>query len=944
MGGRSTRRPAGNPFVPATAVYPEAASGLRPAGVFVLIGMVFAAVVVRGIYIQAFAEGRQPDARRETAAPAPSFSILDRDGVPLALSVETFDVTISPRAMWRSHTPERMARRISEALAMGGPPSGTPERGAAVAGPEGPGPEDPGLAGPSVGAILERSMPPSFSQGWVAPEDPRLLRFSAEGADVIRRYLSTGGIGERVGLAPVRGLELVALEGSLGGGLSNGVEAAVWTLAMEPIVLLGADVRREQFGVTRTADGRELTASPERWTRRLLDDLVSLVGEERILEAIDLDRRAAVEKMSSIERRELLREEVWAELIPTRFRVLVRGVDPVRGHRLQTVLREEGVSPWQVQLVSRVERRHPTRPGGRPAAPDAELAMRQPGDAFGLLGHWGVLDEGRADYWARKDRAERPHLLPWEEAADPFVAYRESLVVERMPWSGVERVARTEIENGPWSDLVDEVRGRTYTYRSRVLARDRRRAWEGGVPEYFLGATEATEVPAVVSTLDAHLQEVVHAELGALMEEHSPAMAMAIVVDVQTGDVLALDSRCEYAYSGFAPLLHVFTPGSTFKAIIMALALDAGATRPDRTYATFAREGGLRLPGRRIREAEGAPEADRITASEGLAFSCNAVLVQIAHEMEAAHIRERLVALGYDAAPGAGLGPERAGRLTPLRKGTWSRNQTHASVAFGHEVGVTLWQHAAALATMLRGGERRPLRLLRGIERGGEAWDLDVPAGERVLSQQACEDVREMMALGAEIGTGRHIANAEANPEFEWIGTKTGTTQKVGTELCAHLEMKALAEFALAGRRWTSADRRALFQQSKDHKTCYTSSICAAGRVMTEDGPREVMVLVVADEPRGREKFGSRVTGGTALAILRQAFGLPRTLALVAEGTGPRREAARGPKLFRRDDQRAASFGAPFDASWLGEDLPWAAIPSDESDGEPAVKPLEGRR
>ena len=42
MGGRSTRRPAGNPFVPATAVYPEAASGLRPAGVFVLVALALA--------------------------------------------------------------------------------------------------------------------------------------------------------------------------------------------------------------------------------------------------------------------------------------------------------------------------------------------------------------------------------------------------------------------------------------------------------------------------------------------------------------------------------------------------------------------------------------------------------------------------------------------------------------------------------------------------------------------------------------------------------------------------------------------------------------------------------------------------------------------------------------------------------------------------------------
>jgi len=357
MGGRSNRRPAGNPFVPATAVYPEAASGLRPAGVFVLIGMVFAAVVARSVYVQVFAEGQQPDARREMTAPAPSFSIVDRSGVPLALSVETLDVTISPRSMWRSHTPDRMARRIAEALSVGGGPSGGQGERASI----------PAPAGPTVAEILERAMPPSFSAGerpgLVIPSDPVLLRFSGVRADAVRRYIATGGDAQRAGLAPVRGLELVALAVAAH-------EPAAWTLAMDPLVLLGEQVRGEQFGVP--------SASPDRWTRRLLDDLVRLVGQERILGALGVKQRPALEQASSIERRELMRAAVWAELVPTRFRVLVRGVDPVRGHRLEEVLKEEKVSSWQVQLVSRVERRHPTRPGGLPVAPHADLGLESP--------------------------------------------------------------------------------------------------------------------------------------------------------------------------------------------------------------------------------------------------------------------------------------------------------------------------------------------------------------------------------------------------------------------------------------------------------------------------------------------------------------------------------------------------------------------------------------
>lgn len=926
MGGRQQSQ--GIPFTPASAASPAAASGLRPAFAFVAVASVLALVASRSVWIQIFAAGRQPDVVVRLEAPTPGFTILDRDGRPLALSVECFDVTMSPRAMWRSHTPDRMAAKIAVIL--------DDEQEAEAWTP---------------GRVLRKAMPKDLVEGripWrLVPDEPALIVFGDDLVDAARDWVEFGRpeilAGSRDITPPLRGLTVVPIPAAAGPS-GEGRSGRRWTLAMEPVACLGRAARVDQFGEWKNKRGEDQTAAPERHTRRMLDDLMALIGRDELLARIPTEAREALDRLAPSDQTERLRDALWAELMPSRFRVLARSVNPTRAHALRKLMADESVSPWQLQLVPRVERRHPTRPNTLPVAPSSGVAIAGPGDAFALLGHWGVLDEERAEARALRDRTSRPHVLPWEDESDPFAAYRKSLVVNRRPWSGIELLCQTELEDGAWAPLAKNVEGRSYERRVRHVARDRRRAWKDGVPDYFEGLSGGTDVPEMQVTLDARLQEVLHAELGALMDAHSPALTMGIALDVTTGDVLALDARSLYGYSGYAPVRHEFTPGSTFKAIIMALALDAGLTSPTTEYDTFTPVG-LRIGRRSIGEAEGAPESARITASEGLAYSCNAVLVQIALEFEAAVLRQRLLDLGYSSLPGAGLGPERPGYLPALKRGTWSRSQTHASVGFGHEVSVTLWQHAEALATLMRGGVHRPLRFLRGFARGGEAWDRELEGGERVLSARACEQVRTMMALGADIGTGRHVARLEQNPEFDWIGTKTGTTEKVPSELCVHLELDAQASTAISGRKWTKAQRDSLFDLAKPHRrsSCYTSSMCAAGKATVGGVEREIMVLIVADDPMGPERFGSKVTGPTTIAVLRQAFGFERTYSetgalserddfesLAAESSNARARSPKDdrPRLFGGDtSESAAALGgasdAAFNLNWLDDSTPW---------------------
>ena len=261
----------GVPFTPApmgaaAAVSPVGASGLRPAFAFVGIAAIFLLLVGRSFWLQAFALGAQPDARAVREAPTPGFTILDREGRALALSVECFDVTVSPRAMWRSHTPARMAEKIAAILNSSFDALGRDRR---IDDPRRDRPEDVW----TPGRVLERAMPESLVSGplpWrLVPEEPKFLVIPSERADDVRAWLNTGTVATvdepREPGPPVRGLGLVPLDS----GDENGEPA--WTLAMEPVACLGRAARVDRFGEWTNKDGALETAPPERWTPPSLD-------------------------------------------------------------------------------------------------------------------------------------------------------------------------------------------------------------------------------------------------------------------------------------------------------------------------------------------------------------------------------------------------------------------------------------------------------------------------------------------------------------------------------------------------------------------------------------------------------------------------------------------------------------------------------------------------
>jgi cell division protein FtsI/penicillin-binding protein 2 len=510
---------------------------------------------------------------------------------------------------------------------------------------------------------------------------------------------------------------------------------------------------------------------------------------------------------------------VWNQLMPSGYCLLLEDLPPEIVLEVDKLLRREGVNPLQLRIRATRERAYPQE-------------------------HWAVL----GDWGFRTD--------------DPGA--------EQEARNGLELLADQLLEQPAFS-WVQNRRG-SYQYWRHKAAGHRARP-------YFNHA-EAGDPPARVrTTIDLDLQRQMRAALEGVMQKHEAALAMAIALDLETGDVLAVDGVSRYGFANFLPTYHRFTPGSTFKVVTMACALEAGAVRPDDTLEVGHGEYRLQIGGksRTIHEADGSLAKGRVSASQCLAYSSNAGMAQIGARMDDTWFRERLQRLGYGARPAAGMGPESGGLLPGADAGGhWSKLYTQASIGFGHNLEVTLWQHATALAAILRGGRRVEPRLLASVSQAGHvefaaarAFD---PASDQVLSVATSRDVREMMVLGAREGTGRPVC---AKRDDLWLASKTGTAQKVPGEVCVHAYGAAVDQAARKGRGVTSQEYRTLKQAGPAHGgSCYTSSMALLGRRL--DGGREVLVLVVVDDPTKGGHYGSGVAGPAAMQILDEALAVTR--------------------------------------------------------------------
>jgi cell division protein FtsI (penicillin-binding protein 3) len=281
---------------------------------------------------------------------------------------------------------------------------------------------------------------------------------------------------------------------------------------------------------------------------------------------------------------------------------------------------------------------------------------------------------------------------------------------------------------------------------------------------------QATRGQPVALAIDSRVQATLEAELAAAVTAQSAEGGTGIVLDVQTGEVVAMASaptfnpntvgRADPSALYNRATMGVYELGSTFKPITVAAAMDAGV------ITSLAQRWDAASPvavGRfRITDHDSLGRA--ITVPEILIHSSNVATARIADQMGQARMEALFRSLGFDEAPHIEL----MERARPLWPHDWSRATT-LTTGFGHSIAVTPLHLASAYAALVNGGIWRPATLLR-VAPGHAAQ------GRRVFSEATSERMRQMLRMIVTDGTGRN-----ANAEGFRVGGKTGTAEKVSS-------------------------------------------------------------------------------------------------------------------------------------------------------------------
>ena len=314
----------------------------------------------------------------------------------------------------------------------------------------------------------------------------------------------------------------------------------------------------------------------------------------------------------------------------------------------------------------------------------------------------------------------------------------------------------------------------------------------------------ATRGEPVSLSLDVRVQGALEDELRRGMLATNAIGAAGIVLDVDTGEVMAMASLPEFdpnvaGASGAKNVFNrvtngVYELGSTFKPLTVAAAMDAGVVR-DLGQPWNAAP--VPVGSRTIKDSH--PMGASLNVPQALVHSSNTVTARVADALGPERMRRAMIDLGMDRRPFIEL-PARGKPIFP--RGPWSR-VTNMTVGFGHGLAVSPLHLASAYAAMVNGGIWRPTTLMK-LE------PADVPRGRRVFKESTSSRMRQMLRMISLYGTGR---NADAKGYR--VGGKTGSAEKAG-----------------AGGY---------------NKTSLVSSFAAA---FPMDAPRYVVVVVV-DEPKG---------------------------------------------------------------------------------------------
>jgi cell division protein FtsI (penicillin-binding protein 3) len=365
----------------------------------------------------------------------------------------------------------------------------------------------------------------------------------------------------------------------------------------------------------------------------------------------------------------------------------------------------------------------------------------------------------------------------------------------------------------------------------------------------------------VMLTLDRTIQYLAEREIDAAYRRTQAKGAMAVAMDPRTGDILALALRPTFNPNAFLnvasrevwrnrAVTDPFEPGSTFKVILAAAALEEGVVRPEDRI--WAENGQLKIAKTTIHDWK---KFGWLSFSEVLQNSSNVGSMKVGLSLGADRYYRYMTAFGFGAPTGVGLSGESRGTLRDPQR--WSALSL-PTMSIGQEVSVTALQMLAAFGAVANGGTLMQPRLVKAEfdADGREVRRIEPRAVRQVVSAETARTLTQMLVQVVEHGTG-HFA---AVPGYD-VGGKTGTAQKLDP----------------ATRRYSRAP-----------------GVLSFIGFVPADAPRLVM-LVLLDEPKN-EKWGSEAAAPMFSAIagpvLRYLDVAPSDAVPIQIVTGPGAEGA----------------------------------------------------
>lgn len=346
----------------------------------------------------------------------------------------------------------------------------------------------------------------------------------------------------------------------------------------------------------------------------------------------------------------------------------------------------------------------------------------------------------------------------------------------------------------------------------------------------------------IILTIDEVIQHIAEKELDAALASSRAKGGVCLVMNPQTGEVLALSVRSASYNQAFNPnepqrskpaewrnraVTDAFEPGSIFKPFLASAALEERVVHPLEHIDCSA--GKIQLADRVIRDAH---ENGVLTFTDVIAESSNVGTITVALRLGKERFAKYISAFGFGKKTGVDIPGEISGQLKDYR--SWS-GVSLGSIAIGQEIGVTPIQMASAYCALANGGTlMKPYLVSEIVDHGsGEGKKFQAQAVGRAITEETCAKVNKMLQRVVETGTGQ-----KARPAGYTAAGKTGTAQKI--------------------------DQRTGKYSQKD----YVSSFVG----FTPANSPKLVILVMVDSPEGLVHYGGSVAGPVFKAVAEQSL------------------------------------------------------------------------